>query len=215
MLNSSMSLDGKIASRKGRFRFSSSKDRKRVHRLRSKLDAVMVGLKTVQVDNPKLTVRHAQGRNPARIIVDTFARTPLYSHIVKTATQIPTIIGVSEKAPMNRVRSLEKAGVKILFAGRQNLVDLPVLTKRLRRLGIKTILLEGGGTLNWNMLKQGLVDEVSVAISPQIIGGKDSITLVEGEGAATKRETIKLRLVKIRHVDHDLVLSYLVLGRRP
>jgi 2,5-diamino-6-(ribosylamino)-4(3H)-pyrimidinone 5'-phosphate reductase len=210
-----MSLDGKIASRKGRFRFSSSDDRKRVHRLRSKVDAVMVGLRTVQVDNPKLTVKHARGRNPTRIVVDTFARTPLSSHIVKTASRIPTIIGVSKRAPLHRIRSLERLGATILFAGRQNLVALPVLMKRLRRVGIRTILLEGGGTLNWSMLRQGLVDEVSVAISPQIIGGKDSITLVEGEGAATRRETIRLRLVKTRHVDLDLVLNYQVLGRRP
>jgi 2,5-diamino-6-(ribosylamino)-4(3H)-pyrimidinone 5'-phosphate reductase len=210
-----MSLDGKIATWKGRFRFSSIDDLKRVHRLRSKVDAIMVGLRTVQVDNPKLTVKYARGRNPTRIVVDTFARTPLSSHIVKTASQIPTIIAVSKKAPLHRIRSLEKAGVTILFAGRQRLVVLPVLMKRLHRLGIRTILLEGGGTLNWNMLRQGLVDEVSVAISPQIVGGKNVVTLVEGEGAATKGETIKLRLAKARQVGRDLVLNYQVLGRRP
>ncbi len=213
ILNSAMSLDGKIATRKGEFRLSSDEDRKRVHTLRGKTDGVMVGLRTVLIDDPKLTVKYSRGRNPTRIIVDTYGRTPVNSYIVKTASKIPTIIGVSGKARLRNIRKLEHAGVIVLVCGKQDLVSLPTLMRQLRKRGIRTVLLEGGGTLNWNMLSQGLVDEISVAVSPQIVGGEDAVTLADGKGAAGRKDSVKLKFLKSNRYGADLVLHYKVLGR--
>ncbi len=211
ILNAAMSLDGKIATRTGESKLSSEKDLRRVHRLRSEVDGIMVGMGTILVDDPKLTVKKSRGRNPSRIIVDSLARTPKTAYVVKTAKDIQTIIAVTERAPQRRVQSLQQAGVLVLHSGRSGLVSLPRLMRQLRRLGIRRLLLEGGGTLNWSMLDSRLVDEVSVAISPTIIGGVDAVSLVEGRGAGMIDSAVKLRFVIARRYGSSLVVKYDVL----
>ncbi len=212
ILNSAMSLDGKIATKSRESRLSSQQDLKRVHTLRSKVDGIMVGLGTILADDPKLTIKYYRGRNPTRIIVDGLARTSADAYVVKTARKIPTIIAVTGKAPAENIHRLKKMGVMVLVCGRGRLVSLPVLMKHIIRLGIRKILLEGGGTLNWSMLSQGLVDEVSVAVSPLIIGGREAITLVEGEGVGLVEDAVKLRFTKARLYGADIVLYYKVLS---
>lgn len=211
ILNSAMSLDGKIATKRRESRLSSQQDLKRVHRLRSSVDGIMVGLGTILADDPKLTTKYYRGRNPTRIVVDGLARTPAGAYVVKTARKIPTIIAVTSKAPAGNIRRLKKMGVMVLVCGRGKLVSLPMLMKSVMRLGIRKILLEGGGTLNWNMLTQGFVDEVSIAVSPLIIGGEEAVTLVEGEGVERVEDAVKLRFTKARSYGADIVLSYEVL----
>ncbi len=214
VLNSAMSLDGKIATSRGESRLSSPEDLKRVHRLRAAVDGIMVGLGTLLADDPKLTVKVARGRNPQRIIVDSRARTPLDAYVIKSATQTPTIIAVTSRASKRRIRRLERAGAVVLTCGRGPRVSLSLLLRRLRAMGIEKILLEGGGTLSWNMLSQGLVDEVSVAISPRILGGTDALTLAEGEGVARVKDAVRLRLMSVQEYGRDLVVRYRVLGFR-
>jgi 2,5-diamino-6-(ribosylamino)-4(3H)-pyrimidinone 5'-phosphate reductase len=211
ILNAAMSLDGKIATWTGDSRLSSPVDLERVHALRASADGIMVGVRTLLVDNPKLTVKFARGPNPQRIIVDSRARTPPDAQVVKTALQTPTIIAVTSRASRRRVSALEKLGVTILKCGNGPLVSLPILLKELRRRGVKKILLEGGGLLNWSMISQGLVSEVSVAISPRILGGSSAVTLVEGKGVAKTGEGVRLRLLGVRNLGGDTVLRYKVL----
>ncbi len=172
----------------------------------------MVGIGTVLADDPKLTVKLVQGPNPTRIIVDSRARTPLRANVVSSARQIPTLIAVTSKALLKRVRALEQAGAKVLVCGRGSKVSLPLLLGRLERMGIEKILLEGGGTLNWSMLSQGLVDEVTVAISPRILGGERAVTLVDGEGVARMSDAIRLRPISVKKYGSDTVIHYKVLG---
>jgi len=203
-----MSLDGKIATSTGDSRLSSPEDLKRVHMLRTSVDGIMVGERTLQVDDPKLTVKLVRGRNPQRIIVDSLARTPVSARVVQTARQTPTLIAVTTRAPKQRVIALEKAGVTVLSCGTGRLVSLTQLLRKLRTMGMRRILVEGGGTLNWSMLSEGLVNEVSVAVSPRILGGEDAVSLVEGPGVMTTAEGIPLRLVSVKRYGVDLVLRY-------
>ena len=212
ILNSAMSVDGKIATRSRESRLSSQQDLKRVHRLRSRVDGIMVGLGTILADDPKLTIKYYRGRNPTRIIVDGLARTPSDAYVVRTARSIHTIIAVTSKASTGNIHRLKKLGVTVLVCGRGKLVSLRLLMRRVMRLGIRKILLEGGGTLNWSMLSQGLVDEVSVAVSPLIFGGKEAVTLVEGTGVERVEDAVKLRFRNARCYGPDMVLSYEVLG---
>jgi len=212
VLNAAMSLDGKIATAVGESRLSSPEDFKRVHRLRASVDAIMVGLGTLLADDPKLTVRLGIGKNPRRIIVDSRARTPLDAYVVRSASQTPTVIAVTSKAPRRKVKELEEAGTTVLTCGRGPKVSLRFLLTRLRKMGVKRILLEGGGTLNWSMLSHGLVDEISVAISPRVLGGANAITLAEGQGVRRIKEAVKLRLMNVREYGEDLVVRYRVLG---
>ncbi len=212
VLNAAMSLDGKIATAQGESRLSSPEDLKRVHRLRASVDAIMVGLGTLLADDPKLTVALVPGRNPRRVIVDSSARTPLDAYVVRSASQTPTIIAVTSRAPTKRVRELEEAGTTVLTCGRGSQVSLRLLLTRLKKMGVRRLLLEGGGTLNWSMLSRGLVDEISVAISPRVVGGADAITLAEGQGVACIQDAARLRLVGARKYGGDLVVRYRVLG---
>jgi len=212
VLNAAMSLDGKIATAVGESRLSSLEDFKRVHGLRASVDAIMVGVGTLLADDPKLTVRLGIGKNPRRVIVDSRARTPLDAYVVRSASQTPTVIAVTSKAAKRRVKELEEAGTTVLTCGRGPKVSLRLLLTRLRKMGVRRILLEGGGTLNWSMLSQDLVDEISVAISPRVLGGANAITLAEGKGVRRIKEAVKLRLMNAREYGQDLVVRYRILG---
>jgi 2,5-diamino-6-(ribosylamino)-4(3H)-pyrimidinone 5'-phosphate reductase len=212
ILNAAMSLDGKIATYTGDSRMSSPDDLRRVHRLRASVDGIMVGMRTLLRDDPKLTVKFANDLKPPRIIVDSNAQTPLTSFVVRTAKEFPTIVAVTSRASKNRIEILERRGVKVLVCGKGPLVSVRILLQILRKLGIRKILLEGGGALNWSMLNNGLVDEVSVAITPRILGGEKAVTLVEGKGSPLVRDGVKLKLLNTARYGPDLVVRYKVLS---
>lgn len=210
ILNAAMSLDGKIATFTGDSKMSSPADLRRVHRLRASVDGIMVGLRTLLRDDPKLTVKFGKDRKPQRIIVDSNARTPLNSNVVRTAKGIPTIIAVTSRASRKKTELLQKQGVRILVCGNGPLVSVKILLHSLRGLGLRRILLEGGGELNWSMLSNGLVDEISTAITPRILGGKNAVSLVEGKGVPKVTDAIALRLIRTSKYGRDLVVRYKV-----
>lgn len=207
ILSAAMSIDGKIATKTGDSGLSSRQDKIRVHRMRAKADAIIVGIRTVSVDDPLLTVRYTRGKNPTRIVLDSFGTILPSSKIIKTANKVPTIIAVSKNASKKNLAKLARYPVKILIAG-QNKVELKKLLNALHKQKIKTILLEGGGTLNWEFIRQGLVDELVVTVTPYILGGKDAITLVEGKGFSKILYSPKLRLYKIARQNNEIVLYY-------
>lgn len=209
-LNAAMSLDGKIATYTGDSRMSSPEDLKRVHRLRANSDAIMIGLRTLLRDDPKLTVKFFQVTNPSRVIVDSSARTPLGSIVVRTAKDTPTIVAVTSSASKRKIDLLQQKGVRVLTCGKGPQVSLKLLLRRLRSLGIRRLLLEGGGELNWSMLSQGLVDEVSVAIAPKILGGTRATDMVAGTGFARVKDGIRLKLIGATKYGPDLVVKYTV-----
>jgi 2,5-diamino-6-(ribosylamino)-4(3H)-pyrimidinone 5'-phosphate reductase len=212
ILNAAMSLDGKIATYTGDSRMSSPSDLRRVHRLRASVDGIMVGVRTLLRDDPKLTVRLTKRRRPHRIIVDSNARTPLTSYVVRTAREIPTVVAITSRVPEKRIENLEQRGVKVLVCGKGPLVSVKILLHTLRKLGIRKILLEGGGALNWSMLSNGLVDEVSVAITPRILGGEKAVSLVEGKGSPLVKDGVRLMLLNTAKYGPDLVVRYKVLS---
>jgi len=208
ILNAAMTLDGKIAAWSGDSEISSPKDWKLVHKLRGEVDAIMVGVRTVLIDDPKLRVKLPGVKTPPRVVVDTLARTPPTAKILTAVRDAQTFIAVTSNAPERRLVSLIKAGATIIKAGRGRKVDLKALMRMLRRRGVKTLLLEGGGTLNWGMLKSGLVDEVRVTVSPVLVGGSKAVSLVEGEGFRRIREGFNLRLVDLKRLGGEVLLTY-------
>ena len=206
-----MTLDGKIATRTGNSEISGPEDLKRVHQIRKENEAIMVGINTVLVDDPRLTVHKissTKSDNPLRVIVDSQARTPRDARILNN--DAPTIIAVSKKAPPEKVENLKKAA-EVIICG-EDKVDLVDLMKKLKIKGINSLMLEGGATLNFSMLKNGLVDEVRVCIAPMIVGGSEAITLVDGEGVDSMKDAVKLKLKKIYPLDKDFIMEYLVLN---
>ena len=207
ILSGAITLDGKIATKTGDSKISSKTDKIRVHKLRAKVDAIIVGRNTVERDNPLLTVRHAKGKNPIRIILDSKGTISSKSKIIKTCGAVPTIIAVSQKISAKNLHRLEKYPLDVIVLGK-DLVDIKKLLRFLFKLKIKKILVEGGGTLNWSFVKQELVDEVIVTIAPYLIGGSNSVTLVQGDGFSTISKSQKLKLQTIKRVGNEVVLHY-------
>lgn len=209
ILNAAMSLDGKIATVTGDSKISCEEDLDRIHMLRASVDAVMVGLGTVLADNPSLTVRRASGDNPVRVVVDSLGKTPLDAKVLDSSAR--TIIAVTTKALKRNMKRLLRKGVQVIAVGEEE-VDLKKLLGKLHGLGVQRLLLEGGSTLNWGMLRRGLVDEVKVAVAPYLLGGEEARTLVGGRGFSRISKSISLNLVSFDWVGEDLLLTYLVKG---
>lgn len=216
-INAAMSADGKIATIERRqTRISGSPDFDRMDELRASSDAIMVGIGTVLSDNPSLTVkskdrkdkRRALGlsENPVRIVVDSLARTPVDADIFKKG-EGKRIIAVSGSAPSDKVRRLSKFA-DIICIGKKN-VDLVKLLSELKKRGINRLMIEGGATLNWGLISNGLVDEVYTFVGNIIIGGKNAPTLVDGEGYAS--DFCRLALISCEKVDDGILIKWKVI----
>ncbi|MCE9652355.1 MAG: 2,5-diamino-6-(ribosylamino)-4(3H)-pyrimidinone 5'-phosphate reductase [Nitrosarchaeum sp.] len=207
ILSAAISIDGKIATRLGDSKLSSKKDRIRLHKLRSKVDAILVGKNTVHRDDPLLTVRYTKGKNPIRIILDSQGTIPVNSKILRTCNKVPTIIVVSKKISNHNLKKLKKFPVEIIMTGK-NSVNIKSLLNNLGKRKIKTILVEGGGAINWEFIQNNLFDEILITITPFIIGGTDAITFVQGKGYDKIIKSPRLRLITIKKLENYLVLHY-------
>ena len=207
ILSAAISIDGKIATKTGDSKLSSKKDLIRLHKLRSQVDAIIVGKNTVKKDDPLLTVRYSKGKNPIRIILDSHGAILKESKILKTSNKVKTIIVVTKKITKKNLEKLNEFPVEIIFSG-ENKINLKLLIKDLKKRKIQKILLEGGGTVNWEFLKLNLVDEFIITITPHLLGGKNSISLIHGEGYDKIIKSPKLVLKSENRLQNDLVLHY-------
>jgi len=207
ILSAATSIDGKIATKTGDSKFSSKQDSVRLHKLRSKVDAILVGKNTVLVDDPLLTVRHTTGKNPTRIILDSNGTISEKSKILQTCNKIETIIVVSKKITKSNLKKLNKLPLEIIIAGEKS-VNLKLLLKKLSQKNIKSILVEGGGTTNWEFIKHDIFDELIITLSPFLIGGIDSISFIEGQGFSKISKSPNLRLKSTTRLKNHLVLHY-------
>ncbi|MCL2164904.1 MAG: bifunctional diaminohydroxyphosphoribosylaminopyrimidine deaminase/5-amino-6-(5-phosphoribosylamino)uracil reductase RibD [Oscillospiraceae bacterium] len=203
-----MTMDGKIASYTGESKWITGEAaRSKVHYDRSRYAAVMVGVGTVVRDDPLLNSRIEDGRDPVRIICDTSLRTPLDSHVVATAKHIPVLIATSCKDEEKHKPYLS-AGCKIVTVPkRDNYINLNELMKRLGEEMIDSVLLEGGGMLNWSALQSGIVNKVQAYIAPKILGGADAKTPVAGMGVKTPDEAFHLKNSVITLLGEDILIE--------
>ena len=200
------SLDGKIATVGGESKWITSEEsRKFSHHLRNIHDGIMVGIGTVLADNPNLTARIENGKNPVRIIIDSMARTPLESNVVRDG-MAKTIIAVTKKAPPEKISALKNLGIEIIETDGEK-VDLKFLMEELARREITSVLLEGGGTLHFSMLKKNLVDKVCAFIAPKIIGGQNALTAVEGSGFEKLSDAVRLKNLSSEKIGEDILIS--------
>ena len=132
-----------------------------------------------------------------RILLDSRGTIKSSSKIIQSCSKISTIIATTQLISKKNLSRLEKFPLEIIKCGKSS-VDVVKLLKILQKKGMKKILLEGGGTLNWSFLKRGLVDELIITITPYILGGSDSVTLVEGSGFKNLFSMNKLKLRKIQ-----------------
>ncbi len=201
-INAAMSADGKISTYDRRqIRISSYDDMGRVDDLRAGSDAIMVGIGTVLADNPGLNVKSGE-KNAIRIVVDSMARTPVDAEVISRKGG-PTIIAVSKSAPSDRVAALREKAEVITFGDER--VSLSDLLAELKNRGIERLMVEGGATLNWSLISEGLVDEIYVYIGNMIIGGKTAPTLLDGIGL---KEPMKLELLSVERMDEGVLVKW-------
>ena len=214
-INIAASVDGKISNEQRRqIRISSNEDLKRVDKLRAESDAIMVGIGTVLSDDPRLTVKSEKLRlerverglseNPIRVIVDSKCRIPLSAKVLNDEAK--TIIAVSRQADRNKVKVLMERGVEVLEFG-EKLVDLRGLMNYLYNIGVRKVMVEGGATLNYSLLKEKLVDEIYVYYGSIIIGGQKSPTIVDG---SSFDPPINLELISVEKLGNGVLTKWKV-----
>ncbi len=206
IVKSAVSLDGKIATKTGDSKYITSMEaRSYVHQLRSGVDAVMVGINTVLKDNPQLDVRLARGKNPMKVIVDSKLKLPLRAKVVKKEPD-RLIVATTNKASKNKIKKLQQMGAIVLvLKQKKGLVDLKQLMKRLGKLGITSIMIEGGAELNASAIKEGIVDKIVFFISPKMIG--NGIGAIGDLGINKVDKSIRLKKVSYREIGKDIVVE--------
>jgi len=203
-----MTADGKIATSTGDSKWITEEEtRAYSHNTRNRVSGIMAGIETVLADNPNLTCRVKNGTNPTRIICDSTLRIPLDCNIVKTAKDIPTIIACGKNAKEEKKKELEEKGVKIIKTKTKQ-TDLKELMSILGEKGIDSILLEGGGTLNYSALQSGIVNKIHAYIGHKILGGASAKTPVSGSGIESVKNAIILKPDNIEKIGNDLFIEY-------
>jgi diaminohydroxyphosphoribosylaminopyrimidine deaminase/5-amino-6-(5-phosphoribosylamino)uracil reductase len=222
ILKMAQSLDGKIATAKGESQWiTGEKARKYVHRMRNEVDAVLVGIGTVLKDNPSLDCRMSTGRNPYRVIVDSSLQISPQAKALQHRDN-KTIIATTQKVSARKVNMLRKHA-QILFiddkSGKAHPlgkkpspkfsagVNLKVLMRELGRLGITSVMIEGGSALAASALSDRIVDKLIFFIAPKIIGGTDSIPSVGGKSPTLLRNAVRIKDFQVISVGKDLLVE--------
>ncbi len=208
-----VSLDGKIASRSGDSAWiTGPQARRRVHQLRGRMDAILVGSRTAMVDNPHLTARPPGPRTPLRIVIDSQARLPETSYLVRTAAELPVLVAAGPAAPVARCRRLRQAGCEVWVGTAEDRDQrLLELCDELGRRQMTNVLVEGGGCLLGSLFDAAALDEVFGFVAPKLIGGADAPTPLAGRGCPNMSQVITLEGVRLELIDSDI----LVQGRIP
>jgi diaminohydroxyphosphoribosylaminopyrimidine deaminase/5-amino-6-(5-phosphoribosylamino)uracil reductase len=207
-LKMAASLDGKAAARDGTSRWITGEPaREEVHAMRAAAGAIMVGAGTALRDDPSLTARHPSfpGRRPLRVIVDGAGIVP-ETHTAFTDGAAPTLVCTSESAPRERREAWRAAGAEVLLLSepRSHRVALDRLMGELGKREIQRVLIEGGPTLAWEVVRAGLVDELVLFIAPILVGGRDAPSILMGDGIASIAEPHGLEVVEVSRVGEDI-----------
>ncbi|HPS62975.1 MAG TPA: bifunctional diaminohydroxyphosphoribosylaminopyrimidine deaminase/5-amino-6-(5-phosphoribosylamino)uracil reductase RibD [Bacteroidales bacterium] len=209
VLKTAMTLDGKIATVTNASRWITGESSRRiVHRMRGRMNAIMVGINTVLTDDPRLNIRlKGNWKNPLKVIVDTRCRIPLTAAVLTTDPQL-TLVATTNLSEPARRKELERLGAQVIVCPEaEGKVDLDYLAGALGQMGIDSLLIEGGSTLAFSALQAGIVDKVVSFVAPRILGGANAPTPVGGPGIETMEKAIELGPMKIKRIGNDLMIE--------
>jgi len=206
LLKLAATLDGKIATSTGSSRWvTGEKARRRVHELRNRFDAVMVGVGTVVADNPQLTCRIRGGRNPVKVILDPRLRIPLNARVLKQPGK--TIIVAGENVSRAKQKAIEKRGAEIWrFPAPRNGIALAAVLKRIAEQGLVSVLIEGGAVTAARALAEKVVDKIAFFYAPKIVGG-DGLPAVAGLGLKDMKDSFAVEDLKVESVGEDILVT--------
>jgi len=204
-------LDGRIATRSGDSKWvTGEKSRQFVHRLRHAVDGILVGINTVRADNPSLTARlpDGQGKDPARIILDTHLAISPAAKLLRQTSAAETILVVGKGATPDKQAAFERDGVRVIQSELKNgLIDMDALMDRLGALGLTSLLIEGGSRVLTSAFGAGIVDKVFFFYAPKILGGDDGIPICSGPGPELMSQSIPVKNINIRRFGDDVMIE--------
>ena len=206
---SALTMDGWIATSSGHSQWiTNDKSRQFVHRLRDRVDAVMVGIGTVLADDPSLTARltKGKGRDPLRIIVDTHLRTPVNAKVMTHDSPAGTLIVTCEDAGEDQERFRAKGVSTLVCPTKAGKIDLGTLMSKLGEMSITSLLVEGGASITGSMLRERLIDKFYIFKAPKLLGGDDGIPMAAGVGAKRMDECVILKEIKVRRFGDDILI---------
>ncbi len=211
MIVSEVTIDGKLTLAKGVsskeiMKLMDEEANKYLHQIRAECNGIMVGANTVRIDNPNLTVRYVKGENPIRIIPSSTGDIPLDSNVLNTSVA-PTIIAVSEATPKEKIEAFKEKGAKVIVAGKDK-VDFKELLNKLYEKGIKKLMVEGGSSVNWELIKNDLVDEIRLIHLPVVVGGNDVPSLTSGEGFKTLEAVKRFSIKRVFQCGNQVITEY-------
>ena len=215
VLKAAMTLDGKIATATGESQWiTGAKAREHVHQLRSQVDVIAVGARTVLKDDPLLTVRTSAGRGrtatrqPIRLIFDSRLRSPLMARVLQKIEQAPTAIATTKMASHRKVEQLRKRGVEVLvLPQKEHRVSIPRCLQALGNMGVTSMLVEGGSELNAGFLREGLVNRVYLYVAPVLLGGHNATGLIGGLSPKRLAEKVRVSNLHVRPLGEDLLIT--------
>ena len=208
-------LDGRIATKTGDSRWVSGEESRRfVHRLRHAVDAIMVGIGTVEKDDPSLTARIAippkrfKPKDPTRIVLDTRLRIPEKAKLLRLHSHSDTILITGPSVSEDKKSRLKKNDVAIIESPVKNgMVDLDRLMDRLGSMNVTSLLIEGGGRVIASALSAGIVDKIYFFYAPKILGGDDGIPICKGPGAEKMNQCIPVKNIKVHRFGNDVMIE--------
>jgi diaminohydroxyphosphoribosylaminopyrimidine deaminase/5-amino-6-(5-phosphoribosylamino)uracil reductase len=208
-LKIAQTLDGKIATASGKSKWiTGGKAREEGHRLRDQDDAILAGINTVLKDNPSLTARIPGGRDPIRVIVDSTLRIPLTANVLTQKSSAKTIVATLTRSSKAKIKKIQDRGAEVLIVrSDKGRVDLKDLMKKLGKMDIMSVLIEGGAEINASALKAGIVDKVIMFIAPALMTGRDALCSIGGASPVKLSQAIRLRDVTTRFVGEDLMVE--------
>lgn len=204
-IKAAMTLDGKIATHKYDSKWiTSERSRDFVHKLRTHYDAILVGTNTALKDNPLLT-SHSKGKDPVRVVIDTKFKLPKNSKLFDGS--VPTVVLYDEK--IKKVpKYLQKDGIisaPINISAAKK--DFGIIIDKLKSLSLKTILIEGGGSVISSALFSGCVDDIYIFVAPKIAGGENAVPVVGGKGVEKISDAVKVKNMKVKRIGEDLLIT--------
>jgi diaminohydroxyphosphoribosylaminopyrimidine deaminase/5-amino-6-(5-phosphoribosylamino)uracil reductase len=221
-LKAGMTLDGKIATASGESRWITGEAARRdAHRLRSQVDAILVGIETVLHDDPSLTARVSDRpkrlarHQPIRVVLDSRLRIPTGARVLSALEEAPTVIATTKRASGRKIRLLRQRGVDVLVLPDKNgRVSVRHLCRHLGRLGARHLLVEGGAILNAEMLRSGLTDRIVLYVAPLLLGGDNAKGFLGGSSPAHLADSVLVDNLTIQYSGRDMVIKG-VLNRKP
>lgn len=211
ILKCAATLDGRLATRTGDSKWiSGPKSRTFVHEIRHMVDGILVGINTVQNDDPSLTTRleNIQGRDPIRIILDTHLSIDEHARVFQLDSEAETLIITGSTPPEEKKARLSALGAKVIeTVGKNGRIDLNALMNELGKRDISSLLIEGGGSVIASAFKSGIVDKVHFFYGPKILGGDDGIPMCSGPGPELMKNSLPVKEIRVRRFDDDVMIE--------